>query len=124
MAKHRMLLITFYGNEAFNHILWQKCPKEVFVGRDTLEISLYSAIINFNDGFSGIKDVLRTLGLNVSKYVDNGVTQKDQQRITHSKRKSSEEGKRKRKKLRALKRGYIDKEMEDEGGKSYLSGSF
>ena len=115
---------TQNANEAFNHILWQKCPKEVFVGRDTLEISLYSAIINFNDGFSGIKDVLRTLGLNVSKYVDNGVTQKDQQRITHSKRKSSEEGKRRRKKLRALKRGYIDKEMEDEGGKSYLSGSF
>ena len=43
---------TQNANEAFDHILWQKCPKEVFVRRDTLEMSLYSAIITCHDGFS------------------------------------------------------------------------
>ena len=110
--------------EAFNHILWQKCPKQVFVGRDTLQLSLYSAVINFNIGFSGIMQVLRTLGLCISKYADHGCIKTDQLRIAHSKRTSSEEGKRRRKKLRALNKGFVDKEMEEEGRKSYSSGSF
>ena len=31
---------TQNANEAFNQILLQKCPKEVAVGRDTLELAL------------------------------------------------------------------------------------
>ena len=115
---------TQNANEAFNHILWQKCPKQVFVGRDTIKLSLYSAVINFNIGFSGIMQALRTLGLSISKYANHGCIKKDQLRIAHSKRKRSKEGKRGRKKLRALNKGFVDKEMEEEGRKSYSSGSF
>ena len=68
---------TQNANEAFNHILWQKCPKQVFVGRDTIQLSLYSAVINFNIGFSGIMQVLRTLGLSISKYADHGCIKTD-----------------------------------------------
>ena len=68
--------------------------------------------------------VLGTLGLCISKHADNGCIKTDQQGIAHSKRKSSEEGKRKRKKLRALNKGFVDKEIAEEGRKSYSSDSF
>ena len=36
--------------------------------------------------------------------------------------KASETGKRRRKKLRSIKKGYMDREKEQEGGPSYISG--
>ena len=50
---------TQNANEAFNAILWQKCPKEVFVGRETLELAMNSAVILYNDGFLKLREVFR-----------------------------------------------------------------
>lgn len=40
-------------NESFNNIVWSKVPKNVFLGRRTLELGLYDAIIAFNEGNQG-----------------------------------------------------------------------
>ena len=53
---------TQNANEAFNSLLWQKCPKETFVGRSTLEMATYSAIIHYIMG-------LRSLGMFFLKLV-------------------------------------------------------
>ena len=63
--------------EAFNAVLWLKCPKDIFVGRDTLEIASYSAIINYNEGFHKIKDIVGQLGIPVNKYFLHGAIAKD-----------------------------------------------
>ena len=46
-------------NEALNQLIWKKFPKDVFVERFTLEIGVASAVINFNNGATGIIDVLK-----------------------------------------------------------------
>ena len=61
-------------------------------------------------------EFFKCLGLPVGYWLQNGCLQKDQQRIKQMERKSSEKGKRRSKKLRAIRKGFIDKEKELEGG--------
>ena len=49
---------TQNNNEALNGVIWQRCPKEVYVERWTLEIGVCSAILNFNSGSTAIVKVL------------------------------------------------------------------
>ena len=115
---------TQNANEAFNAILWQKCPKEVFVGRETLELAMNSAVILYNDGFLKLREVFRNLGIDNCQFFLLGATAKDRSRIKNSEKKASEQGKKRRKTLRAIKKGYQDTEKEIEGGDSYSAGSF
>ncbi|MCP4481300.1 MAG: hypothetical protein GY817_00525 [bacterium] len=83
-----------------------------------------SAIINYNDGFHRMKDVLIELGLQVSQnFLDNSI-RKDKQIVLQSLIKSLEKGKKRRKSLRAVRKGFIDREREEEGGESYSKGAF
>ena len=50
--------------------------------------------------------------------------EKDQQRIKNMNNKFQETINMKRKKLRAVRKGYIDKEKDNEEGESYLTGNF
>lgn len=50
-------------NEFFNNIVWSRIPKNVFVGRKTLEIGVFDAILTFNDGNLGRLQVLKGLGI-------------------------------------------------------------
>ena len=97
---------------------------EVFVGRSTLEMAANSAIINYNDGFHRMKDVLIELGLQVSQnFLDNSI-RKDKQIVLQSLIKSLEKGKKRRKSLRAVRKGFIDREREEEGGELFSEGAF
>ena len=40
-------------NESFHHLVWERCPKSTFVGRDRLEIAFSDATIVFNEGEVG-----------------------------------------------------------------------
>lgn len=111
-------------NEAFNGVLWNKCPKEVFVGKTILELATNSAVIHFNEGFLRLKDVFKFLKLPVNKYMIDGAKRKDAKRVQNATKVSSETGKRQRKKIRAKRKGFTDKETELEGGESYSSGNF
>lgn len=41
---------TQNNNESLNGMIWKRCPKDVFVSKETVEIAVASAIIGFNDG--------------------------------------------------------------------------
>lgn len=45
---------TQNANEAFNGVLWQILPKEVFVELQTLRFGAYAAVIQFNAGYTGL----------------------------------------------------------------------
>ena len=91
---------TQNANETLNSIVWSKCPKNIFVSKDLIEIGLNSAILQFNEGARGVEKVLRKLGM------QSGVKTISSER----KRKSAE------------KKGILDKE--DEQKKGYISGGF
>ena len=59
-------------NESLNNVIWTKCPKNVFVGRDVLELSTSSAVINFNDSNQGLSKVLDNLGLKIGQITIHG----------------------------------------------------
>lgn len=50
-------------NESLNNVVWSRIPKNVFVGKDTLELGVRDAVIVSNDGNVGRIKVLQELGL-------------------------------------------------------------
>ena len=84
LSSDELLMKCLHGqtqncNEAFNGVLWSKCPKQVFVGKETLEIAVCSAVINYNNGFSKLQSVYRCLGLPIGYWLQNGFVNKDEQ---------------------------------------------
>ena len=64
------------------------------------------------------------LGINFGRETNNGTMKRNSKRIDHSRRKSSELGKQRRKKLRTIKKGFADKEKELEEVECYVPGGF
>ena len=114
---------TQNANESFNALIWKRCPKHVFVNRTVLEIAASSAIITFNDGFQSVSRVIQEIGMLPGQFFQQGAVNKDSRRTDLCSRKSSESYIKRRKQLRAKRKGYIDKEREIEGGDSYAAGS-
>ena len=53
---------TLNANEALNGLICSRLPKTLFVGRESIEMGVNSAIIHFNDGRKGILKVLEHFG--------------------------------------------------------------
>ena len=114
---------TQNNNEALNGLIWKKVPKDIFVGRDVLEIGVSSAIINFNDGFCGLIGIFGALNLNPGYFTQRFCIEHDEKRIENMELKTTVEIKRRRKRLRAIRKGFQDK-AEDIEGQTYASGAF
>ena len=108
---------------AFNSIIWTRCPKSIFISRSTFEIGINSAVIHYNDGGNGIKAVFSHFGLS-GKVTFEKFANRDRKRVREMMRKSSEIVKKQRKRLRSIKKGYLDKEKETEKVDSYVVGGF
>ena len=59
---------TQNSNESINNGIWKRCPKDIIVGRKTLEFGVASAIISFNDGISGVLNVFKKLNIPYGTY--------------------------------------------------------
>ena len=110
-------------NEAFNQIIWQKCPKSNFVSREVLEIGVSSAVICYNDGFYGLNMIFGNLGIEYGSYFRSDSQLKDNMRIKNMDKKTEKEIMQIRKINRGIRKGYIDTDREKEGGDSYATGS-
>ena len=106
---------TQNNNEALNSLIWKKVPKDVFVWRDTLEIDVCSAVIHFNHGLHGMKNLYLSLNMKTGTYFSNFCFESDTNRIIAMKGKSSTATKLRRKYLRAVRKKYIDTHKEVEG---------
>jgi len=111
-------------NEAFNQIIWKKCPKSVFVTKKILEMGVASAVINYNDGLRGFQRVFTQLQIPPGSFMLSGSLRKDIDRVKNMDKKTQVKQKSRRKKLRSIKKGYTDQEKHTEGGDSYVSGQF
>ena len=113
---------TQNANESINNIIWQKCPKNNFVQKDTLQCGVNSAVIQFSEGPCGVHDVLKYFSIEPGFVTTRSSNKRAINRMRNIDSKASETGKRRRKKLRSIKKGYMDREKEQEGGPSYISG--
>ena len=54
---------TQNNRKAINHLIWARCSKSKHSGRDHLDAAVEGAVIAFNEGSSGIANVLKHLGI-------------------------------------------------------------
>ena len=99
--------------------MWQKCPKQLFVGRLILELAAFSAVLHYNDGFLGF---FKERKITIGTFFLTAAERKVRKRVAGCTKKSYEEGKLRRKKLRAIRKGHLDKEKEA-GDDSYSTGA-
>ena len=87
-------------------------------------MSTHSAVISYNDGFSSLQRVFSKLSVPHGKYFDFGALKMDETRVKKMNYKTLPAVMKRRKTLRAIRKGFIDNEREDEGGDSYAAGGF
>ena len=114
---------TQNANEALNGVIWSRIPKRIFAGKATLEMATHSAVLCYNKGANGVLDVLAQFGLCGTRTAVSASI-RNKERIGQMKRKSSEQGKKQRKKLRTIKKGYADEQKTIEPKDSYISGGY
>ena len=115
---------TQNNNESINNVIWKKYPKQTYVSKKILEIGVSSAVLEFNEGTAGIFSVFLKLGIHTGKYMNKATSVSNATRISSALKKSSKQGLVRRKKLRAIKKGFSDKEKETEQVDSYISGAY
>ena len=88
-------------NESLNNLIWKRCPKKVYQGKKIVELWAASAVTQFNDGASSIAAVLKRMGIIPGKNSRAAS-------LAIAEEKSSERVKKRRKRLRAIKKGLWD----------------
>jgi hypothetical protein len=111
-------------NEGLNNIIWSRCPKNVYVKTDVLEMGVNSAVLSFNEGSSGIYRVFKHLNLDLGKNTITSSVKKDQKRLQNMVKKGQPQKKRRRKDLRGIRKGWIDKDQDQSSKNSYEKGCF
>ncbi|CAH3046832.1 unnamed protein product, partial [Porites lobata] len=110
-------------NESLNGMIWQRVPKEVYVGRETLELGLYDAVSHFNIGAVTVIKLFQGLNIPPGKYTEEGCKLQDQLRVDGAEYKNKASTKKRRKVIRGLKKRNDDKNKQREGV-NYASGEF
>lgn len=109
-------------NESFNHCIWERLPKNVFVGLNTLKVGVLDAVICFNDGVIGRLEVLRNLGIKCGSNMEDQFLACDRQRVHEAERFALQVTKEARSAKRNAKRKLEDEEMLQ--NEEYASGMF
>ena len=91
--------------------------------KKTLEICVSSAVLEFNEGKSGILKVLKKLGLAAGYLQLSAYKSIDLKRKSNMERKSSTPFKKRCKDIRCIRKGWSDTNKEKEGS-TYGSGGF
>lgn len=73
---------TSNGNESFNNVLWRIALKSEFSGLTTLKLSVYTAVLLYNNGASGILNVLSEQGLKVGTFGMLGAERRARARVS------------------------------------------
>lgn len=87
-------------------------------------MAVNSSIIVYNDGFLALATVFKSLRIPSGHYFAIGAKNKNTQRIKNMERKSLTVVKKRRKIMRSINKGFIDKTRENEGGDACNTGNF
>ncbi|GFV59456.1 uncharacterized protein TNCV_4921471 [Trichonephila clavipes] len=107
-------------NESFNKCIWERIPKTVFVGIETLKFGVMDAGICFNDGYVSRIKVFETLGIKPGYNTERALLIIDNKRIFEAERivnKVSLEARNKRSLKRKMDKQNLDEENEYQAGK-------
>ena len=114
---------TQNANESLKQLIWNRCMKEVWVSKKTVEQGVALAVAHFNDGSRALLNVLNIMGIVPGYFTTKACHKSDTDRINKSKKKFTDKQKQRRKTLRAIHKGYIDRNEQKEGV-TYEAGAF
>ena len=114
---------TQNANESLHSVVWRLCPKELFLGKTSVDTACAMAVCCFNDGALSLRCIAHRLQLETSKFCDRTPSQKDKKRINNSRYKFTEVAKNLRKRVRWKRKGLDDQHQEREGP-MYIPGGF
>ena len=89
---------------ALNGTIWERVPKEVFVGADTLELGVNDAASHFNIGNQVTLNTLTNNGIEPGEFCREEMKRSDKLRLGKAIYKETDTSKRKRKLLRARRK--------------------
>ena len=115
--------LTQNQNEAFNHILWQRYPKDRFFGSKAMHAAATSAVLHWNEGASSREVMMAAMNIPAGVHTVLGSDKKDTKRLRSSFRTSSELVKRQRKATK-LEKLTTESSKKQKEGKTYSAGSF
>ncbi len=110
-------------NESLNAMIWQRAPKELFVGSECIETANYDAIAHFNIGATASVKILEKLDIPPGQHTIQACSKIDERRINNAEYKEKESVKKARKQKRGRKKRKIDRQ-EAEEGPQYGPGQF
>jgi len=110
-------------NEAINALIWQRATKETHASTPTVELATFLAVGHFNDGSQTLLTTLEALGIDPGYHCRKACMKLDHDRIRHSRRKSGETSKKRRRQLRNYKKCFTET-LEAREGPSYGPGAF
>ena len=61
--------LTQNNNKSLNALIWKKCPKDLYVSRNIIEIGVASAVLESNNGTQGIRKIYENAGLHFGKFI-------------------------------------------------------
>jgi len=80
---------TQNSNESFNSLVWSMAPKSISSGKSVLDIAVNLAVVYFNDGFFGIMQVMKQMGISIGLSCYNFCSEANAARIAQSERSLS-----------------------------------
>ena len=86
-------------NEAINGMIWDRVPKEVFLGADTLEFGVNGAVSHFNVGSQAALNILTHTGIEPGEFCVDEMNKVDKLTLSKANYKERDTSKRKRKLL-------------------------
>ncbi|GFW54963.1 uncharacterized protein TNCV_2785781 [Trichonephila clavipes] len=96
-------------NESFNKCIWERIPKTVFVGIETLKFGVMDAVICFNDGYVSRIKVFEALGFKPGYNTERALLIIDNKRIFEAERIVNKVSLEARNKRRSLKGKWINR---------------
>lgn len=69
-------------NEAFHHLIWERCPKTGFCGHRRIDLAVADATIVYNDGERKRLDIFEALAIKPGHYATVCIQKLDSLRIT------------------------------------------
>ena len=87
-----------------------------------LESGVYSSVLTYNDGFTLVRMFLKKHDIKPDKYFWEGAYSRHCLRVENMDQKALKVAKDERKNLRAIRKGFVDKDRENEEGDAYPSG--
>ena len=110
--------LTQNQNESLNSVLWAKCSKRVFVGKDRFTIAVCEAITTFNDGARSTQSLFEKLNLSCGMNTVKALNFVNKKRLQNAQLKVSSKYRIQRQKLRSRRKNKGKDDM------SYIPGAF